>query len=117
MKRNLLILFLGFFLLSHNLIAQQKTVSGVVTDQRNGDPVPAVTVSVKGAATASTMTSDLGRYTLTIQDGAVLVFTAVGYQPLEVAVGSRTTVDVAMTSASQEIDEVMVVAYGTTTKS
>lgn len=117
MKKNLLILFLGFFLLSHSLIAQQRTVSGVVTDRLSGDPVPAVTVSVKGAASASTMTDEQGRYSLTLQDGTVLVFTAVGYQSLEVPVGSRSVVDVALVSASQEIDEVMVVAYGTTTRS
>lgn len=117
MKSKLLLLFVGIFLLSHQLFAQQRTVSGVVTDQATNSPIAGVTVSVKGSGAASTMTSDLGRYALTIQPGSTLVFTAVGYKTQEVVVGNRSNVDVGLVSESQEIDEVMVVAYGTTTKS
>lgn len=117
MKRILLILFCGFLLLSHQVMAQQRTVTGVVTDQNSRSAVPSVTVSVRGASSASVMTNDQGRYSLTVEDGATLIFTAVGYQSQEVAVGSRSVIDVILVPSSEQIEEVMVVAYGTTTRS
>lgn len=92
------------------------TVSGRVTDQA-GAGLPAVNVAVKGTTRGTTTDGD-GRYRLAVPDGsAVLVFSSVGYEKLEVPVGYRTVVDVAMKADVTALDEVVVVGYGTQKKS
>ena len=98
------------------LHAQQKrVVTGSVTD-KEGTPLVGVTVLVKGTAVGTTTQSD-GRYELEIPaDGEVLQFSVLGMDTQETAVGSRTTVDMTLSSSSMGIDEVVVVGYGTLTK-
>ncbi len=98
------------------LHAQQKrVVTGSVTD-KEGTPLVGVTVLVKGTAVGTTTQSD-GRYELEIPaDGEVLQFSFLGMDTQETAVGSRTTVDMTLSSSSMGIDEVVVVGYGTRTK-
>ena len=98
------------------LHAQQKrVVTGSVTD-KEGTPLVGVTVLVKGTAVGTTTQSD-GRYELEIPaDGEVLQFSFLGMDTQETAVGSRTTVDMTLSSSSMGIDEVVVVGYGTLTK-
>jgi TonB-linked SusC/RagA family outer membrane protein len=91
------------------------TVSGRVTDEA-GAGLPAVNVAAKGTTRGTTTDGD-GRYRLAVPNGsAVLVFSSVGYEKLEVAVGNRTTVDVALKADIQSLDEVVVVGYGTQRK-
>lgn len=94
---------------------QKKVVTGSVTD-KEGAPLVGVTVLVKGTAVGTTTQSD-GRYELEVPaDGEVLQFSFLGMDPQEAAIGSRTTIDVALTSSATGIDEVVVVGYGTLTK-
>ncbi len=87
------------------------TITGKVSDE-NGNDFPGVNVIVKGSS-VGTSTDINGRYSLEVPDeNAVLVFSFIGYATQEVAVGSRTTVDVAMAPDVQALDEVVVTALG-----
>lgn len=87
-----------------------KKVSGVVRDP-NGDPLPGVTVAVKGTA-RGVITNGEGKFEIDADDGAVLVFTAIGYVPFEQAVGSAATYDVVLQESKKELAEVVVTALG-----
>lgn len=94
----------------------QQIVSGVVTDSQ-GKPIGGVTVTEKGSQ-ASTSTTDQGTYSLTLGGiaGSTLVFTAVGYQTVERIV-SGPTLNIIMEASQTDLDEVVVVGYGTLRKS
>lgn len=95
---------------------QQLTVKGKVTSADNGETLPGVTVRIKGAA-GGAVTGPDGRYSVTASQGdAVLVFTFTGYTTQEVPVGGRASIDVAMETANKDLDEVVVVGYGTQQK-
>ncbi|MFO7938495.1 MAG: TonB-dependent receptor [Bacteroidales bacterium] len=98
------------------VFAQQK-ITGTVTSADDGLPIPGVSVFVKGNQTLGTATNIDGEYTLSVpSDAEVLVFTAVGMMEVEKTVGGQNVIDVVMESASLSMDEVIVVAYGTSTK-
>ncbi|PST83394.1 SusC/RagA family TonB-linked outer membrane protein [Pedobacter yulinensis] len=114
MKKTLLSL-LGILLLSWNAIAQQKNVSGTVRDQGDGQPIPGVSVRVSGSQTGTSTNAD-GTYTISVQAGASLVFSSVGYVTQTRQVGSGTTLNVELASDSKELSEVVVTALGITRK-
>ncbi len=108
----ILLFFLGSAL---TLNAQTRTVSGVITDQ-SGLGVIGASIQEKG--TNNGTVSDLdGNYSIKVGDGAVLVFSSIGYTTKEVAVAGRTTVDVVLAEDTEFLDEVVVVGYGTMKKS
>lgn len=111
MKRILLLTAL-FFMAVTCLIAQ-RTVSGKVTDD-SGEGLPGVNVVIKGTTTGVTTDLD-GNYQISIDDGATLVFSYVGFETQEVQVGSRSTIDLSMSGAT-ELQEVVVTALGITRK-
>lgn len=88
----------------------QTAVSGRVTDGE-GNGMPGVNVVVKGTS-AGTSTDATGHYSLSVADGATLVFSFIGYGTQEVAVGGRSTVDVTMTEDTRQLGEVVVTALG-----
>ena len=96
--------------------AQNLTVSGNVTDSTNGEPVAFASVHLKGTMTGVSTDAE-GHYSLSVPADGVLVFSSIGYKSQEVAVGSRTLINLAMDPDNQFIDETIVVAYGTATKS
>ena len=87
-------------------------VKGVVTSAEDRQPIPGVSVVVKGTTTGTTTSID-GTFTLKVPGNATLIFSFVGLTTKEVAVNSRSTVDVALASSAEAIDEVVVVGYGT----
>ncbi|MFP4366774.1 MAG: SusC/RagA family TonB-linked outer membrane protein, partial [Bacteroidales bacterium] len=94
---------------------QQRTVSGIVTDQNN-EPLPGVTIMVKGT-TIGTVTDSDGNFTVTnVPDDAVLVFSFVGMQTQEVLVEDRNRIDISMNIESIGLDEVVAIGYGTQTR-
>lgn len=108
-------LFLALFLFfSNGVSAQQTTVTGTVTGE-NGDPLNSASVTIKGS-TRGTSTNTSGRYTLLAPSDATLVFSTVGYANKEVAVAGRSTINVSLATASQELTQVVVVGYGTQRK-
>lgn len=89
----------------------QRSISGTVTD-KSGQPLPGVTVVVKGT-TQGTVTSADGKYTLAnISEDAVLQFSFVGMRTQEVAVGSQTNIDVTLELETIGLEEVVAVGYG-----
>ena len=97
------------------VIIQSKTVSGEVIDQQTEEPLPGVNVVEKGT-TNGTVTNINGEYTLNISDNATLVFSSVGYTQEEVQVGDRSVIDMAMVEDIQQLQELVVVGYGTEKK-
>jgi len=90
-------------------------VSGKVTGS-GGGALAGVSVSVKGT-TIGTSTDSAGNYTIKVSDSnAVLVFSYVGFAPQEVTVGSRSTINISITSSALELNSVVVVGYGTQKK-
>ncbi len=112
----------SFFLLAlcmfamHFLFAQNKTITGKVISDK-GEPLQGVTVTIKNTGKATTTNAN-GVYTVSA-DGAkpVLVFTMVGYAPMEVSYSGNNTLDVSLQGSSGAMDEVVVVGYGTVKKS
>jgi TonB-linked SusC/RagA family outer membrane protein len=87
-------------------------VQGTVSDEK-GLPLPGVSVKVKGTP-AGTVTDANGKYSLANVDGnAVLVFSFIGYNTQEVPVSNKEQIDVKLTEASKELNQVVVVGYGT----
>ncbi|WP_346237264.1 SusC/RagA family TonB-linked outer membrane protein [Niabella insulamsoli] len=92
--------------------AQERTVSGKVTDDKQ-QPMSGVSVMIKGS-TSGTVTSDAGTYRLSsVPENAVLVFSYSGYTDQEVPVGSQATIDITMTTMATDLNDVVVIGYGT----
>lgn len=107
-------LFAALFLFTSNyLIAQETTVSGTVTGD-NG-PLNGVSVTVKGS-TRGTSTNSSGAFTLSAPSNATLVFSSVGYTSKEVAVAGRANIAVSLASANTQLEQVVVIGYGTANK-
>ncbi len=115
MKQTILALF--FIACSLALNAQGLQIKGVVTSADDGQPVPGVSVFVKGTTTG-TMTDMNGYYNLgNVPVNSTLVFSFVGMKTREVVVTESTTIDMVMVSDVELIDEIVVVGYGTQRKS
>jgi TonB-dependent starch-binding outer membrane protein SusC len=98
------------------VIQQQRSVSGTVTDESD-EPLPGVTVVVKGTSQGRVTNAD-GNYSITnIPEDATLVFSFVGMRTKEVVVGSQTNIDVKMEVDAIGIEEVVAIGYGTVRKS
>lgn len=104
--------------MAQNIMAQGKTkVSGVVTDESN-EPLIGVSVLTKGNSSIGTVTDVDGKYTIEVSSpGTVLVFSYLGYETTERMVGNKHTIDVMLKSSYSDLDEVVVVGYGTMKKS
>lgn len=97
---------------SNNVVSvqqQQRTVKGRVTDQ-NGEPLPFVTVLVKGS-NIGTATDENGFFELHLSDDATLIFSFIGFRDYEVSTAGKTTINVIMLEESIKIDEVVVTGY------
>lgn len=93
-------------------IAQQQ-VSGTVTDNSDGSPLPGVNILLKGTTTGTVTDMD-GGYNLSVPGAdAILVFSFIGYQSQEVVVGNRTAVNISLAPDLSTLSEVVVVGYGT----
>ena len=111
MKKYLLIILT--LLCSLTAWSQERTVTGTVTSEEDGLPIPGVNVIVQGT-TKGTATDADGNYSLSLAENEnILVFTFVGFRTAEVEVGDRTTVDFALQPDVTSLDEVVVVGYGT----
>lgn len=105
------VLFFVMFLFSTSLYAQQKTITGTVTDS-NGDPIVGASVLVKGT-TQGAVTNIDGKYTLNVSgDAKVLIFRSIGMASKEIAV-SGNTMNVSLSDDQKTLDEVVVIGYGT----
>ncbi|HEU5146225.1 MAG TPA: TonB-dependent receptor [Chryseosolibacter sp.] len=90
------------------------SISGAITDDA-GLPLPGVNVVEKGTTNGTSSDAD-GKYTLNVQDNAVLVFSFIGYVTQEVPVNNQTVINIAMAPDVKSLNEVVVVGYGTQEK-
>ena len=93
------------------VFAQNRTVTGTVTASDDGLPIPGVSVRVKGT-TSGTQTNATGKYSLSVPNGATLVFTFIGYAQLELPVGTSSTLNAKLNPASKQLTEVVVTSFG-----
>lgn len=94
--------------------AQNVTVKGVVKDD-TGLPVPSVSIIIKGT-TNGTQTDANGTYSISVPANGTLVFTYIGFTTQEIAVGNKTDINVNLVSSSNNLQQVVVVGYGTQKK-
>ncbi len=114
MKKRLFLTTLLCFLGMSWALAQSMTVTGTVTSGDDGDPLIGATVQVKGT-TRITTTNAMGQYKIAAEMSDILVFQFTGAIPQEVTI-SRNVIDVVLSFEAAQLDEVMVVAYGTAKK-
>jgi TonB-linked SusC/RagA family outer membrane protein len=109
MNKNLLII--GCWLIASTVIAQQRSISGKVTDQEDGAPLPGVSVVLKGT-TQGTVSAGDGSFSINAEPSDVLIFSFIGFADQEITVGNRTTIDVVMVPSIEALQEVVVIGYG-----
>lgn len=103
-------------LVSSVTFAQNISVSGNVTDANTGEPVPYASVHLEGTM-IGVSTDNEGHYTISVPHDGLLVFSSIGYKTTEVTVASSGTINVQLHPDSEFLDETIVVAYGTATRS
>jgi len=110
-------MFLTLLLITGSLvIAQTVQISGTVTGSEDGLPLPGVNITVKGTTIGAISGTD-GRYTMAVPSGSqTLIFSFIGFVTQEVAIGGRTSINVVLRQDLYNVDEVIVVAYGTQQK-
>jgi hypothetical protein len=106
--------FMLLLLASATMLYAQQTIRGRVTGE-GGTAIAGATVQVKGSTTA-TQTDANGQYTINAPANATLVISFVGYEPLEIKPGNQANVNVELRSATGEMQQVVVVGYGTQRK-
>ncbi len=105
-----------FFTSSLSVYAQQVKVSGFVRDTA-GLGVPGVSVAIKGQGNIGAITDAKGHYSINVPNAkTVLVFTSVGFMNTEVKVGNHTNIDVNLTPGTSNLDDVVVIGYGSQKK-
>ncbi|WP_207535041.1 SusC/RagA family TonB-linked outer membrane protein [Desertivirga arenae] len=114
MKKRLLMLSLAMVFLVFKVFAQQR-ITGKVTAEEDGLPLPGVSVKIKGSA-SGTSTGMNGEFAISASKGQVLVFSFVGFAPLERTVGDDAVMNVKLGSDTKSLNEVVVVGYGTQKK-
>ena len=111
-KTNLLLLFCALFF-AFNLNAQT-SVDGKVTDD-SSDPLAGVNVVVKGTSTGTSSDFD-GNFSISVNQGDVLVFSYVGYSTEEITYNGQLSFSVSMSEDASQLDEVLLIGYGSVTK-
>lgn len=115
--RRFTLLFLGMLVCMGQLLAQTRTVTGKVVNKLDSKPVENASVMVKGG-TSGTSTNSQGNFSLVVPaDARALVVSSVGFAPLEINITGKNSVTVEMAVQGQNLDEVVVVAYGSVKKS
>jgi TonB-linked SusC/RagA family outer membrane protein len=111
--KKLTLLLLCFVLAGVQLLqAQNVTIKGTVASKEDGAPIPGVSIVVKGT-TIGTITDFDGKYSLNVPENTVsLIFSFVGMKTMEVPIEGRTSIDVTLESDVQDLNEVVITAYG-----
>jgi TonB-dependent starch-binding outer membrane protein SusC len=91
--------------------AQQRNVTGKVTDAEDGTGLPGVSILKKGT-TQGTLSDASGNYTLEITSEDVLTFSFIGYEPQEIVVGEKTFIEISLKANINQLSEVVVIGFG-----
>ena len=109
----------GDTVLNNNILSGEKiatTITGTVIGDGDRQPLIGVNVLIKGSSTG-TVTDFDGNYSIEASQGDILVFSYTGYKDIEVTVGAQTVIDLTMNEDIAQLDEVVVIGYGTQKKS
>ncbi len=116
-SRRIIVLTATILLCLGNVFSQDRTIKGTLKDAGENTPLIGATIQIKGT-TLGTVTDIDGSFELSVPPEAdVLVFSYVGYFTQEVEIGDRTVFDILLTEDIQQLDEVVVIGYGTQKKS
>ncbi|HWW40597.1 TonB-dependent receptor plug domain-containing protein, partial [Pedobacter sp.] len=111
MKKKLLLLLWGTFMLATQALAQQISVSGKVTSSDDLMPIPGVSVKIKGSSTV-VQTNTNGIYSIKAASSDVLVFSYIGMIAQEIPVGNNSNLNVVLKPTANNLNEVVVTALG-----
>ncbi len=114
MKLKIAMLCLSIFLgiISQQAFGQNITTSGIVKNKVTGDPIVGASVNLQGSTTTTT-TNATGSFTISVPQGGKLIITSVGYSPTSIQINRGGDVTILMEESSKNLDEVIVVGYGT----
>lgn len=119
MKKNLLAVCIFLFLLvagMHPALAQERVITGKVTDSTDDSPLPGVNVVLKGTTRGSVTDID-GNYSVTVpNEGGTLVFSSIGFVEKEIIIANQSVINISMITNVRELSEVVVIGYGTQQK-
>jgi len=93
--------------------AQQRTITGIVSD--GSGPLPGVSIIIKDSKVGTESDFD-GKYSITAKSGDILIFSYLGYKIINQTVGSSTKINVTLGKGTSSLDEVVIVAFGAQTK-
>lgn len=112
--RFLFLMILSFLIFTNSLEAQEDEliITGTVTSADDGLPIPGVTILIQGTDQGTATDFD-GNYEITASANSVLIFSYLGFTTREVPVNGQSEIDISMEVDSSELDEVVVVGYGT----
>jgi len=114
MKKTLAFLFILCMVIQMTF-AQKRTLTGTVRDKATSEPLPGVTVLEKGTSNG-TVTDNTGNFTISIAPESVLVVSFIGMNSTEIKPGRSASMVIELESSVQEVDEVVVVGYGSQKK-
>lgn len=112
-SNHLLCLILTIFLCV-TTYAQEKVIKGKITDE-SGLPIPGASLLIKGTTKGNTTDME-GNYSISAKPGDVIIFTYLGYTSIEQKVGSANTYNISLQPSKSELEEVVVIGYGTQKK-
>ncbi len=114
--RRIALPMIAMLLASTGLFAQDRVVTGKVTDSKDGSPVAGASVVAKGS-TQGTSTNTNGEFSISVPSGVNrLIVSSVGFTSQEIDITGKTSVDVSFVSTSSNLNEVVVIGYGTSRK-
>ncbi|UZR97554.1 SusC/RagA family TonB-linked outer membrane protein [Chondrinema litorale] len=97
------------------IIPIQNVITGQVFSAEDSEPLPGVSILIKGTSSGTTTDID-GKYSLNVTNDAVLQFSYIGYETQEVTVGTQTSINISMEPDMEQLEEVVVIGYGTAQK-
>ena len=95
------------------LVSNERIVTGIVTDE-NGEPIIGANIIVKNDPTLGGITDVNGKFSITVPEKATLVISYIGYESKEIAVTNQSAIQVVLKESHSQLDEVIVVGYGST---
>jgi TonB-linked SusC/RagA family outer membrane protein len=96
--------------------AADRQITGTILSAEDKNPLPGVTVIVKGNNSIGTSTDTDGKFRLTVPEDATLILSYIGYVTQEIAVGNQSSISIELVSDQKQLSEVVVIGYGTQKK-
>lgn len=112
--RKIILMILTFVFIATSSYAQ-RLVKGKVTSKDDGASIPGVNILVEGTMEGVVTDAD-GKYSISVKDTDILIFSFIGYETIKEAIGKRDVINIVLVPAVSTLEEIVVVGYGTTMK-